>query len=112
MSSLRNQPTRLLKRRWLHLSREGLALIQEMMERAMAQEAAEEAYDDLALLAERCLEVLGTLKAGDTVTEDMAAECHHLLTQVRDLLSLQKSKQIEGDPHNTTVSSADAERKK
>jgi hypothetical protein len=103
MWSLRDQPTRLLKRRWRQLSREGLALIQETMERAMAQETTETAYHELAHLAEQCLGVFGKLQPGDIVTREMATECSQMLTQLQELLTRHKGEQTEEDPQDTTV---------
>jgi hypothetical protein len=103
MPSLRDQTTRTLKRRLWQLSREGQALIQETMERAMAQEATETAYHELAHLAEKCLVLFGNLQPGEVVTEDMATACNQMLTQLQDLLTRHKEVTTEEDTKDTTV---------
>jgi hypothetical protein len=102
MSSLCDQPTRTLKRRLWQLSREGQALIQETMERAMAQEATENAYHELACLAEKCLVLFAHLQPGDVVTPDLVTECDHLLTQVREVLTRHKGEHTKEDTKETS----------
>ena len=103
MPSLRDQPTRTLKRRLWQLSREGQALIQETMERAMAQETTEDAYHELAHLAEKCLLLFDNLQPGDVVTPEWASECNHLLTQLRELLARHKEVNTEEDTKDGIV---------